>query len=184
MVMMKMRRLYCALAVLFIALAAFVTAPAVAMASPASIHAVAPATCLPGVYPPPQQATIMSSTTTPFIGQKIEASGINYCPDEDVRLTIAGTFVGTAHTDFSGSFDPQVTVPGPVGDKELCGVGASGLPTDQDCLTLHVKAESNGPGGPAFTGVQIAALVLVAVALLAGGGFFAAAGRRKSTTRV
>jgi hypothetical protein len=179
-----MRRLLSALAVLCLAAVAFVTAPA---ASFAGIQATAPV-CEPGNYPPGPNATIMSSTTTPFAGQKIEASGISYCPNEDVRLTIAGTFVGTAHTDGSGSFDPQVVVPGPAGDKALCGIGASGLANDQDCLTLHVRAGSGVAGessGLASTGVKIAGLVLAAIALIGGGAFFTTAGRRrKSDARV
>lgn len=128
-------------------------------------------------------ATIMSSTTTPFVGEHIEASGIKYCPNESVRLTIGGQFVGTAHTNGVGSFDPQVVVPGPVGDKQLCGVGASGLSLDQDCLTLHVVSPTTTSGGPglAFTGVEIGAIVAVALALLVGGALFATAGRRRKS---
>ena len=123
----------------------------------------------------------MASTTTPFVGEKIEASGIRYCPDENVRLTIGGQFVGDAHTNGAGKFDPQVTVPGPAGDKLLCGVGASGLPHDQDCLTLHVRAAGPNSGPPlSFTGVEIGAIIAVALALLVGGVLFATAGRRRT----
>ena len=73
------------------------------------------------------------------MGDPLEISGINYCPDEDVDLTIAGHHVGTAHTDSAGSFDPQVTTPGPPGPKQVCGIGASGLRHDRDCLFIHVQ---------------------------------------------
>jgi hypothetical protein len=125
----------------------------------------------------------MSSTTTPFVGQHIEASGIQYCPNEDVRLTIGGHFVGTAHTNSGQSFDPQVVVPAPVGDQLLCGVGASGLSSDQDCLTLHVVSPTAPNSGPplSFTGVEIGAMVAVAIALLVGGVLFATVGRRRKS---
>src|SRR5581483_12500433 len=89
----RMRRLLYALAALFLGLsAAVLAAPAIASAAP---HAAAPAEICPGftaAYPFSPDATIMASTTTPFVGEKIEASGIRYCPDENVRLTIGGQF--------------------------------------------------------------------------------------------
>lgn len=178
----RMRRLLYALAALFLgASVAVLAAPAIASAAP---HAAVPEVC-PGftvAYPFSPDATIMSSTTTPFIGEKIEASGIKYCPNENVRLTIGGQFVGNAHTNGGGSFDPQVTVPGPAGDKLLCGVGASGLSHDQDCLTLHVRGAGTNSGPPlSFTGVEIGAIIAVALALLVGGVLFATAGRRRSS---
>ena len=182
----RMRRLLYALVALVLGCAAaLLAAPAIASAS--STHAAAPAKEVcphdDPFYPYPIGATIMSSTTTPFIGQHIEASGIKYCHNEDVRLTIAGQFVGTAHTDNNGSFDPQVVVPGPVGDKLLCGVGASGLSEDQDCLTLHVVSPTGPNSGPplSFTGVEIGAIVAVALALIVGGVLFATVGRRRKS---
>jgi hypothetical protein len=185
----QMRRLLYALVALVLGCAtALLAAPALASASPAhtAVAAAAKGEICPDAdpfYPYPVGATIMSSTTTPFIGQHIEASGIKYCHNEDVRLTIAGQFVGTAHTDNNGSFDPQVVVPGPVGDKLLCGVGASGLSDDQDCLTLHVVSPTSPNSGPplSFTGVEIGAIVAVAVALIVGGMLFATVGRRRKS---
>lgn len=181
-----MRRVVIALVALALGALALLGGPTVASATPRA--AVAGPPC-PGsvLYPPSPDATIMSSTTTPVIGQRIEASGIKYCPNEDVTLTIAGTFVGTAHTDGAGSFDPLVTVPGPVGDKLLCGIGASGLVDDRDCLTLHVRA-GTGPNGNGnhlgSTGVEVATIVVVALALLGGGALFLGAGRRRKSARV
>ncbi|HEY2167320.1 MAG TPA: hypothetical protein VGH01_09160 [Jatrophihabitantaceae bacterium] len=159
----------------------------VAAANPINTSEDCPGTRIPGtttvndaIHP---GATIMSSTTTPFVGQHIEASGIQYCPNEDVRLTIGGHFVGTAHTNSGQSFDPQVVVPAPVGDQLLCGVGASGLSSDQDCLTLHVVSPTAPNSGPplSFTGVEIGAMVAVAIALLVGGALFATVGRRRKS---
>ncbi|HEV7193749.1 MAG TPA: hypothetical protein VGN35_11160 [Jatrophihabitantaceae bacterium] len=180
-----MRRVVFALVALSLGALALLGGPTLASATPRT--AVAGPPC-PGstLYPPSPDATIMSSTTTPVIGQKIDASGIKYCPNENVTLTIAGQFVGTAHTDSAGSFDPtQVTVPGPVGDKLLCGIGASGLVDDRDCLTLHVRAGS-GPNSNHLgsTGVEVATIIAVAVALLGGGALFLSAGRRRKSARV
>ncbi len=163
--------------------------PASAAAGP--LAGSAPATCpKPKPYPPPPSATVQSSTTTPRVGQTIEASGIGYCPDEDVTITISGKQVGTAHTNAGGSFDPPVVVPGRAGQKQLCGIGASGLSTDRDCLTLTVSgaaandasasaAAGGGGGGTAFTGTEAALLLALAVLLLAGGVAFATAGRHR-----
>jgi hypothetical protein len=84
-----------------------------------------------------------------------------------------------------GKFDPAVVVPGPVGDKPLCGVGASGLSTDRDCLILHVRASntvttSNPPLGS--TGAEVATLIAVAVVLLGGGALLVTAGRRRKSS--
>jgi hypothetical protein len=156
---------------------------------PISAHAapvgktVAPAACPhPQPYPPAPNATVQSSTTHPNVGQHIEASGIHYCPDEDVRLTIGGTFVGTGHTDSVGTFDPQVVVPGPAGQKLLCGIGASGLAADRDCLTLFISAGGTGGGsggGTSFTGVEVGALIALGALLLVGGGVLLRVGQRR-----
>jgi hypothetical protein len=183
---MKMPRLLSLFAVLGLCAATMLFAPTTALASGVHAAAAVGACPNPGPYPPSTgHATIQSSTTTPFIGESIKASGINYCANEDVRLTIGGTFVGTAHTDASGSFDPFVTVPGPAGQADLCGVGASGLANDQDCLTLTIREHGPSGGGVAFTGVQIAELVILAVLLLGGGAAMAYGGRRRrSSARV
>lgn len=159
--------------------------PFAAHAAPVSA-AAAPAKCPhPLPYPPFPNATVQSSTTHPHVGDKIEASGIHYCPNEDVRITIGAKFVGTGHTNSVGTFDPQVVVPGPPGNKLLCGVGASGLAADSDCLTLFISAHGtaggsgNNGGGTSFTGVEIGALIGLAVALIIGGVVFARAGARR-----
>jgi hypothetical protein len=160
------------------------TAPAAAAAGGA--HALTGA-CNGTAYPPAPHAMIMASTTTPAVGETIEASGTAYCPDEDVRITLDGKFVTTAHTDVTGSFDPPVTITR-TGDLRLCGTGASGLADDRDCLMLSVRAggaassvpphRPNG-GGTAFTGVDVLLLGVLAAVLLGVGWAFAAAGRRK-----
>jgi hypothetical protein len=141
--------------------------------------------CNSNAYPPAPHATIMASTTTPSLNETIEASGTAYCPDEDVRITLAGRYITTTHTDSAGDFDPPVKVT-QLGRLQLCGIGASGLPNDRDCLMLTVKQHEQGGGGShnpgggtSFTGTDLLLLVLLAAVLLAAGLGLAAAGRRK-----
>jgi hypothetical protein len=190
---MDMRRLYGVLGAIALTLGVALVVPAPAGAGGLQLLAGA---CNGNAYPPSPHAMIMSSTTTPALNETIEASGSAYCPNEDVRLTLAGTFVGTTHTDGTGAFDPPVKVT-KTGKLLLCGIGASGLANDRDCLTLTVKSlgtggthqhKPSGGGGTSFTGVDILLLALLAAALLAGGSALAVAGRRKRaapvTTRV
>jgi hypothetical protein len=177
---MLMRRVLSALAVVGLCLTALVFGPGAATAA-------APA-CGTG-YPVTTQATISVSTTNPFVGEKIEVSGACYHANEDVRITIGGVFVGTAHSDANGAFDPSITVPNLLGPQVLVGTGASGEANDVDSLTLTIAASavggvsgnSGGGGGLASTGVKIAGLVLLAGALIGGGAFFATAGRRRKS---
>ena len=160
--------------------------PFSANAAPVRLATAAPACPHAKPYPPTPNATVLSSTTHPKVGQTIEASGIHYCPNENVRLTIGGKFVGNAHTNSVGAFDPPVVVPGPFSaTKLLCGVGASGLPNDRDCLTLFLAGAGTGGhhgsngGGTSFTGVEIGALIALASLLLVGGVVFLRAGQRR-----
>lgn len=157
-----------------------------AAAGAAGVHAPAGA-CNDTAYPPSQHAMIMASTTTPAVGETIEASGTAYCADEDVRITLDGTFVTTTHTDGTGAFDRAATVTR-TGNLQLCGVGASGLGDDRDCLMLTVRAggaasnvaaKNPGGGGTSFTGVDGLLLYLLGAVLLGAGWAFVAAGRHK-----
>lgn len=197
-----MRRLIRFVAVPALLLAGLLAVPAAAGAAPgarAAAPAAAPQEICPGAvaYPMSPGATIMSSTTTPYVGQTITASGVNYCPDEDVDITIGGKHVATTHTDGNGAFDSEVVVPAPTGQRVLAGVGASGLSADRDSLMLTIRAGAgvepvavgpaggssgggSGTGGLAFTGTEIALLIALAAALLAGGIGLMYAGRRRS----
>jgi hypothetical protein len=178
--MQMVRRLAGLLAVL----TAFVVLPASAYGTPVRAAAAAADACPGSNYPVVPGATVQASTTRPKVGQHIEASGIHYCPNEDVRVTIAGKFVGTGHTDNNGSWDPEVVVPGPPGDKPLCGIGASGLPNDADCLTLTVQGNGVNPQPPASTGVAVASLIAIAGILLVSGIVFVRAGRRRQPSSI
>lgn len=166
-----------------------------ALAAPAHLgaaHAIAAKSCpKPRPYPPAPNATVEVNTTVPHVGDPLEISGVHYCPDENVDLTIAGQHVGTGHTDATGGFDPKVTTPGPPGAKQVCGIGASGLATDRDCLRIHVRGSGaggagTGPpggGGTAFTGVQIALLGLAALVLFVSGVVVTTLGRNRRPER-
>jgi hypothetical protein len=174
-----------ALSLLFVALAA----PMAVSAAP--VRATAPDTCpQPQPYPPGPHATVQVNTTNPFVGETIEVSGINYCPNESVDIQIEGKHVATAHTDSTGAFDPPAVVPPPAGAQQVCGIGASGLSTDQDCLTINVRAKSNATtppsntnGGTASTGVKIALLGLLALVLVVSGVVLATLGRNRRNVR-
>jgi hypothetical protein len=161
-----------------------------AAAGGAGLHAVGGA-CNATAYPPSPHAMIMSSTTTPALNETIEASGAAYCPDADVRLTLDGAFVGTTHTDGTGAFDPPVKVT-KTGKLPLCGIGASGLANDRDCLTLTVKSlgtggvqgHKPGGGGTSLTGADILLICVAGAVLLAAGWAFVAAGRRKRLVEI
>jgi len=176
-----MRRIWTLTSAAVVALGLAFAVPAAASASGLTSAAGA---CNDSAYPPSPHATIMASTTTPSVGETIEASGTAYCPDEDVRITLAGKYVTTTHTDLAGDFDPPVTVH-QTGKLRLCGIGASGLPNDRDCLILTVKAHNTGPGdhhpggGTSFTGTDILLIVLAAAVLLGAGVALLMAGRRK-----
>jgi hypothetical protein len=180
-----MKRLPVLFALLGLLLGATLAAPATALGRPA---ARVLAGCTNDAYPPSPHATIMASTTTPTVGETIEASGVKYCANEDVALTLDGAAVGTAHTDGQGSFDPPVVVNKAGSALQLCGIGASGLPTDRDCITLSTTSNNQGTGGgsnnsngggTAFTGLDVAALCLLAAVLLLAGGGLVVSSRRK-----
>lgn len=150
-----------------------------------------------GAYPPGTCAEISVSTTTPIVGAKIEVSGSSFHANEDVSIYIGGTVtvdgcqvtlsggikVGTAHTDASGNFDPQVTVPNLLGTQPLTGLGASGAADDSATLNLKISAANTGGTGghrpPAGTGVAIAAMLVAAGLLIFGGLALVRSGRRR-----
>lgn len=156
-------------------------------AAPKAPARVVDGSCQPLGYPDGQHARVQVDRTVVYVGGPLEVSGDVYCPNENVDITIAGQSVGTGHTDDQGHFDPRrVTAPGPPGTKELCGIGASGKPFDQDCLDITVRANggpNNHGGGTAFTGVQIALLGLLALMLVVGGVVVTTLGRNRRPER-
>ena len=182
-----MRRITRLVAVLGLLIAAVVFGAAGASAAPGRPFASVGSCPDSSPYPVTTPAEILASTTTPFIGQVIQVSGITYCANEDVKIYLRGVYMETTHTDAQGSFQTPMKVTGPVGPAELSGIGASGLPGDQDSLTLQVRGPngvegitaSRGGGGLSFTGTQTALLLALAALLLGLGGAALYAGRRK-----
>ena len=156
--------------------------------------------CTIGSYPPGTQAEIAVSTNTPVAGETIEVSGQQYEANESVDIYIGGslgapcnpddvtlgTFVGTAHTDGSGAFDPPVTVPaGASGTTLLVGIGHSHDKFDYASTFLQIggtepTGTGTGPHTPATTGFDIAILSAAAVVLISAGVLFTRGGRRKA----
>jgi hypothetical protein len=185
-----MRRVARLIAVLGLLLAGLTIGQTGALAAPSGVRALAPEVC-PGAttYPPSPGAIIMASTTTPFVGQRIEVTGKNYCPDEDVTIFLRGKKVGTTHTSATGTFELSLIVSGPPGEASLAGIGASGLSLDRDSLVLTIRAasSSSNPGSPsggpglALTGTELTGMIVLAALLLGGGGVMLYAGRRKKS---
>lgn len=189
-----MRRLMRFLAIsvsLALSLVTAVTAATAAHAATVKVGACASVSA----YPPTSGPTLMVSTTTPYQGQRIEVGGADYCPDEDVTLTLGGTTVATVHTSAHGSFDTTITITADPGTYQLTGTGADG---DSASVTLTVRSasgvapvstqanpsgaaagSSSGGGGLAFTGLDVIALVAIALLLVGAGIYLTRAGRRR-----
>jgi hypothetical protein len=160
-------------------------------------------TCSGGTgYPVKAGATLAVSTTTPYSGQTIEVSGANFQAGENVTLKLNGKVVATVKADSLGSFTTSLKVTSPAGKFELSATGAvcgfAGLllsiRTAAGVLPITATqspggtgvggaATGQGGGGLAFTGVDVALLLAVALALIGGGGYLARAGRRRHARR-
>lgn len=160
----------------------------------------AAATCSGGAgYPVKAGATLAVSTTTPYRGQIIDVSGANFKAGDNVTLKLDGKAVATVKADSKGSFSTSIKITSKPGKFELtatgasCGVaglllairGSSGVGgvTATQSPGAGGAATGQGGGGLAFTGVDVAMLVAVALALIGGGGYLAHAGRRRHARR-
>jgi len=178
-----------------------IAARAASAATPGGFLA-ASSTCSGGSgYPVKAGATLAVSTTTPYSGQTIDVSGSNFQPGENVTLKLNGKAVATVKADNSGSFSTSLKITSAPGKFQLtatgavCGVaglllsiraGSGVLPvtsTKSPAAGAGGAATGQGGGGLAFTGVDTALLLAVAVALIAGGGYLAHAGRRRHARR-
>jgi hypothetical protein len=164
---------------------------ALALLCTTAVFAAAPASAVPcSSYPPGLcQAEIFASRNVLAAGDTFEGSGLIYYPNEDVRITIGGIFVGTAHTDPNGAFDPALVVPLTLsGDQVMTGTGAHGTPDDVASTLLHIvggteaTSTHKGSGPLASTGVQIAAILGAALVLIGGGLAISVIGRRRRAT--
>ena len=155
---------------------------------------VAPATAAEA-YPPTTCATLGVSTTHPAVGAKVTVTGANFVPNHQVKLVLKTKtyFLVSLTTDASGAFSVQVQLPaGVTGQHRILAIGGS--PNGNGCPSNPVQIINvHGPGSPtatstatpsggppAFTGVDIAALLAAAAVLIAAGVLFARSGKRRS----
>jgi hypothetical protein len=140
------------------------------------------------IYPfgPGPSASI--STTTPFPGETVTISGANFDKNAHVSVVMSSPTVtlATATTSSSGAFTVHTAIPGNAsGTKTISVVGGAPAECPPNSLVIHLQAGPNSGPPLSFTGVEIGAIVAVALALLVGGVLFATAGRRRTgKTRV
>lgn len=182
MVIPMRRLLYALVALALGTCAAILAAPAIASATPHSAAAAA-ATC--PTYPPGPGPSVSISTTAPFPGETVTISGANFDKNTHVSVVMSSPTVTLASvtTSASGAFTVHATIPAnSSGTRTISVVG--GAPAQ--CLpnTLVITLQAAGPNtGPSlsFTGVEIGAMIAVAIALLVGGALFATVGRRRKS---
>lgn len=154
-------------------------------------------------YPPTACPTLAVSTTHPLAGQPITVTGSGFAPHATIRLELrppTGRQVGTVHSDTQGNFATTITLPSGPGRHDLVAVGGSqagtSCPVDPSQVLqaqvdpsqlqqVQANASPSGArqhGGTAFTGLDIAGLVLAALALLGGGVLLSRTGRRRRVT--
>jgi hypothetical protein len=195
-----MRRLIRVIVVSALVLTSLTISMRAASATTSGGFMAATSTCGSGTgYPVKAGATLAVSTTTPYSGQTIDVSGTNFQPGEKVTLKLNGKTVDTVTADGKGSFSTSFKVTSAPGKFELtatgavCGVaglllairGGSGVGgvTATQSPGSGGAATGQGGGGLAFTGVDVALLLAVALALIGGGGYLAHAGRRRHARR-
>jgi hypothetical protein len=155
-------------------------------------------------YPPTTCATISVSTTQARPGQTISVTGKEFQANVTVRLylTPSADYPGTVSaakpagssvllasvtTDANGTFSADVTMPLDARGHQILSADGPGKVCPADPIQINVSAGAGGgssaPGGgggpPAMTGVDVALLIGVALALLAAGVLFTQGGRRK-----
>jgi hypothetical protein len=170
---MSMRRVLCALAVLWVCAAGFLAAGSAS---------AAPSPTPP--YPPVTPPSVSVSTTSPCVGETIDVGGTGFTGGEAVALSVGGHAAGRATVGAAWSFTATVNTPAVTGQQDLSVVGQSSGLVATASLTVGncsgVSGESAGRG-LAFTGVQAAGLCVAGLVLIGGGVLFAAAGRRRKS---
>ena len=141
-------------------------------------------------YPPTTCATIAVSTTTPRPGQTITVTGEEFQSNVQVTITMTpyGITLAKVTTDSNGKFSTGITMPLDARGDQLIHANGPGkvCPADPIQITVSGGAPGGGSGGagggtggpPAMTGVDVALLVGVALALLGAGVLFTRGGRR------
>lgn len=158
-----------------------------AFAAPASAAAAYPAKMCP---------TLSISTMTPLVGESITVSGAAFAPNAKIRLELHTKIYVLANVTSSatGTFSTQVKLPAGVrGNHKIFAIGGDlsntpGCPVDPVQILGIGSTNGANPAGPngtsggtAFTGVNIALMLLAAAALIAAGLTFNRRGRRLHT---
>jgi hypothetical protein len=168
---MKLRAI---LALVVAAFGAFLVAP--------SAHA---ATAL---YPFQECASLSVSTTNPLPGETITVTGTNFTPNASVRLELHSSVIvlGTVKADGQGSFSTTVKIPSNLTGTHVIFAATGFDARGGQCVpsaSLSIQGGHAGPppGGTSFTGVDILAMVLGALALLGIGYALNRSGKRRQT---
>lgn len=157
------RRIRALIALVALLLGGLLAGPASVVAAPS---AAAPTNCDSTAYPPSVNATIELDTNDIIVGETVNISGVGFCANESVRISVADRALASAHTDGQGAFESPVpvklAVPGLI---PVHADGASGLDSDRASDTVAVR-------DPAVAGevVAPAAASPGAGAQLGGGG--------------
>lgn len=140
-------------------------------------------------YPVVTCSTLAVSTTTPAAGEAITVSGTNFKPNASVRLELHTRvyLLKTVTSGADGTFSTQVSMPDGVTGRHLIvavggsmsaagcpaapsvsvdiqGAGVGGVATSS--VPAGAGGQSNGPGGTAFTGVNVLLMLIVAAILV------------------
>jgi hypothetical protein len=131
-------------------------------------------------YPIPVASPSITPLTPLAPNQPATLSLDGYLPNEIVTVSIGGAVLGVFPTDASGHATVPVTLPNlAAGTYSIAGVGNLGS-VAQYVFTLGAGAVGAAPprSGPlAFTGVAVAAGLVLAFALLVAGSIALVAGR-------
>ena len=147
-----------------------------------------PGTAVSGAatYPPSTCATIAVSTTTPNPGQTITVTGEQFKANVSVTITMTpyGITLAKVTTDSNGKFSAQVTMPSDARGHQLIHANGQGRICAADPIQITINGGGTSGGGgsggpPAMTGVDIALLTGIALALLVAGVLFSRSGRRR-----
>jgi hypothetical protein len=134
-------------------------------------------------YPPALCATLSISTTTPFPGQTITVTGVNFKANENISLVYdTGRNLADVRVPASGRFSVGVQVPQVTGNHMIFVQGDHSV-CPPDPIQINVQTTTGGGGGLSSTGANVLTAIVVAIALLAGGILLTRSGRRRSSSR-
>jgi len=145
---------------------------------------------------PPTQCSLSASSARIQAGGTVTLVGTGFDADTTVTITLAssGAALGTAVTDANGTFSITVDVPSdaPSGENTVIASGGSTTCSAHGTSSSGVEGvgvgsgsgtpgsgSSSGSGTLAETGVKIATISLIGLALIGGGAMLLTAGRRR-----